>query len=106
VIVQAEVTWVVGVVLTIIGAYWALAKMLIGQSQAHIDTQFKAITQTLKAQDEGNRRIERDLMELKAELPRDYVRREDQNRRDGITQVSIDNLRLTIERFMLERTKP
>lgn len=105
-ILQVELSQVIGLGLTFVAAFWGLAKMLIVQSQRHIDAQFGVINNTLKTQDEGNRRIERDLMELKAELPRDYVRREDQNRRDGITQVSIDNLRLTIERFMLERSKP
>ena len=60
---------------------------------------------TLRAQDEGTRRIERELMDLKAELPRDYVRREDHNRVIGAVHLSIDNLRLTIERFMLDLRK-
>ena len=96
--VQLELTWIVGVLIINMGAFWGLAKLLLSQSQKHIDEQFKAIAATLKSQDDSARRIERELMELKAELPRDYVRREDHNRVIGAVHLSIDNLRLTVER--------
>lgn len=102
-ILKLELYHVLVLVFTIVGAFWGLAKMLVAQSQRHIDEQFKAIAQTLAQQDSSSRRIERELMELKAELPRDYVRREDHNRVVAAIQVSIDNLRLTIERALLER---
>lgn len=99
---QVDFAWMVGLLVTIVGAFWAMAKLLLAQSQRHIDAQFKAISETLSRQDEGTRRIERELMDLKAELPRDYVRREDHNRVVGSIQVAIDNLRLTFERAFLE----
>ena len=95
---QIEFTYVVSLLALIVGAFWGIAKMLLTQSKNHIDEQFKAITNTLKTQDDSSRRIERELLELKAELPRDYVRREDHNRVIGGLQVSLDNLRLTIDR--------
>lgn len=98
-----ELGHVITLVIAIIGAYWGVARMLVAQSQKHIDKQFSAIADTLATQDDSNRRIERELMELKAELPREYVRREDHNRVVASIQVSIDNLRLTIERALLER---
>lgn len=101
--VTLELYHVVTLVLAIIGAFWGLAKMLVAQSQRHIDLQFKTIGDKLTSQDDSSRRIERELMELKAELPRDYVRREDHNRVVAGIQVSIDNLRLTIERALLQR---
>lgn len=104
--VQLEMSWLIGLLLTVVGAFWGMAKMLLSQSQAHIDAQFEAISKTLQSQDEGTRRIERELMDMKVELPRDYVRREDHNRVIGSVQLSIDNLRLTIERFMLDARKP
>lgn len=102
---QLELTYLIGFVVTVIGAFWGMAKMLLSQSQAHIDKQFEAIASTLLKQDDVSRRIERELMDLKAELPRDYVRREDHNRVIGGVHLSLDNLRLTIERFMLDRGK-
>lgn len=103
--VQFEVQWLIGMLITVVGAFWAMAKMLLSQSQQHIDKQFAVISKTLQSQDDAARRIERDLMDLKVELPRDYVRREDHNRVIGSVHLSIDNLRLTIERFMLDARK-
>lgn len=102
--VTLELYHVLGLAMTIIGAFWGLAKMLVAQSQKHIDAQFKTITETLKGQDDSSRRLERELMDLRAELPREYVRRGDHDRVIASVHVSIDNLRLTIERFMLQRT--
>jgi len=101
--IEVEFTWVVGMLMAIAGLWWGMAKMMLAQSQRHIDAQFEAIAKTLKQQDEGARRIERELMELKAELPRDYVRREDHTRVIAGVQVSIDNLRLTVERAITLR---
>jgi hypothetical protein len=103
VLIQVDFTYVVSLFLGIAGAFWGLARMLLAQSQKHIDEKFKGIAETLRGQDDAWRRIERDVMDLRAELPRDYVRREDHNRVIGAIHVSIDNLRLTIERHLLER---
>lgn len=101
-----EFTTAVSVLSICIGAFWAIAKLLLTQSKNHIDEQFKTIVDTLRAQDDSSRRIERELLELKAELPRDYVRREDHNRVIGSLHVSLDNLRLTVERAVSKRGTP
>lgn len=103
--IQIEFSYVIGLLITIVGGFWAMAKLLVAQSQKHIDAQFKTIGDTLSKQDEGTRRIERELMDLKAELPRDYVRREDHNRVVGSIHLSIDNLRLTIERAIFDEKR-
>jgi hypothetical protein len=105
--IEVEFTWVVGLLITNLGAFWGLGKMMLSQSQRHIDEKFAAMAETLKQQDQGTRRLERELLELRAELPREYVRREDHNRVIGAIQVSIDNVSLKIDRAMLERgSKP
>lgn len=101
--VQIDLSVAVGLLVSIVGAFWALAKIMLAQNQRHIDDKFNGIAETLSKQDDGSRRIERELMDLKAELPRDYVRREDNNRVIGGLNASIDNLRLTIERALLMR---
>ncbi len=97
---QIDLWHAVGLLITIMGAFFGMAKALLAQSQKHIDSQFQAIAATLKAQDDTSRRVERELLELKAELPRDYVRREDHTRVIASVQLSIENLRLTVERAM------
>ena len=102
---QIDLMQALGLAATILGGYWFLAKLLVVQAQKHIDKQFEVITKTLAAQTSNTLHIERELMALKAELPREYVRREDNTRVIATVQVSIDNLRLTLERLMMERTK-
>ncbi len=101
--IEVEFTYVVTTLIALAGLWWGMAKMMLAQSQKHIDAQFEAIGRTLQNQDDGSRRIERELMELKAELPREYVRREDNTRVIAGVQVSIDNLRLTVERAITMR---
>lgn len=98
--VELEMYQALILLITITGAFWGMAKMLLSQSKDHIDEQFKVIALTLKGQTDDSRRLERELLELKAELPRDYVRRTDHDRVIASLQVSLDNLRLTIERVM------
>lgn len=104
--IEIEFSYVIATLMSVAGLWWGMAKMMLAQSQRHIDAQFESIAKTLKQQDEGARRIERELMELKAELPRDYVRREDNTRVIASLQVSIDNLRLTVERAITLRQAP
>lgn len=105
--VEVELSWAIGLLVTNLGAFWGLGKMMLAQSQRHIDEKFSAIAKTLEGQDQGTRRLERDLLELRAELPDKYVRREDHNRVIGAIQVSIDNVSLKIDRAMFERaSKP
>lgn len=86
----------------IIGAFWAIAKMLMAANQKAIDEKFIAVSQGLKAQDETNRRLERDLMELKAELPRDYVRREDYTQAIATIMTKIDHVAMRMEQAIRE----
>jgi hypothetical protein len=101
--IEVELTWAIGLMLTNLGAFWGLGKMMLAQSQKHIDEKFGLISKTLENQDQGTRRLERELLELRAELPDKYVRREDHNRVIGAIQVSIDNVSLKIDRAMHER---
>jgi chromosome segregation ATPase len=94
----------------VIAAFWALSRVLIAQFTRQLEAKFQAITDALSRQDTESRallaqvrQVERDLMELRAELPREYVRREDYLRGIGTVQVTIDNLRLTVERAMTSR---
>lgn len=97
---QVDLAQVIVVIVALVGAFWAMAKMLITQSTRHIDAQFQAISKQLENQQNSTLHVERELMALKVELPREYVRREDHTRAVGSIHVSIDNLRLTLERVI------
>ena len=102
--IEFDLWQMVGLALTISGAFWGLARMLINASSQSICEQFQSVAKLIEAQsrlikDQGDdvRRIERDLMGLKADLPREYVRREDYTAAISMVMVKIDSLALRME---------
>ena len=102
--IELELWHVTVILMTVVGAFWALAQMLIKASQDHIGEKFGAMTELIKGQSEmirgqgdDMRRIERDLMGLKAELPRDYVRREDYTQTIATIMTKIDHATLLMQ---------
>ncbi|MBN8488233.1 MAG: hypothetical protein J0M20_10995 [Burkholderiales bacterium] len=101
-------TWqVVSLLITLIGAFFALARMLLAATTRTIDDKFKALGEHLSKQDaaavrndESLRRLERDLMDMRAELPRDYVRREDYTQAIATIMTKIDAMALRFEQVL------
>jgi hypothetical protein len=90
------------------GAFWAMAKLLLTQSQKQIEHQFeqmngqfKAIQAHMQLQDDQSRRLEREVLELKAILPRDYVRREDYTQAIATIITKLDAMALRYENLIL-----
>jgi len=81
----------------IVGAFWAIGRVLAGQFQKSIDEKFKDIREGLSEQALSTRQLERDFMDFKATMPRDYVRREDFVQTIATIQVRIENMALRIE---------
>lgn len=89
---------------TVVGAFWAMAKMLIESSNCNVADKFAALTQLItgqsaliRTQGDEVRRIERDLLGLRAELPRDYVRREDYTTAIATITIKIDHATLLMQ---------
>lgn len=80
------VTLAGGAISTFVGAYWALVRMLLAQ----LDKRFGAIERATRA-------LEREHLELRAELPRDYLRREDAVRETAVVHAKLDSLAARIE---------
>ena len=119
---------IVTLIATVLGGVWAVGKVLIWQFNRSLKLQFDAVSQTLTKQnedfvemksrqteefvdikrrldkqEENDLHLEREMMALRAELPRDYVRREDFTRVIASFEVKVDNLRLTIERLLFRQ---
>lgn len=102
--VELELWHLLLMMMTVVGAFWALAQMLIKTSQQHLAERFDAVIKLIEGQSgmirgqgEDMRRIERDLMGLKAELPRDYVRREDYTAAIATIMTKIDHAVLQMQ---------
>jgi hypothetical protein len=68
----------------------------------HIDARFQAIAEHQKTEWAQWQQLDRKFMEFKAELPREYVRREDYIRGQSVVESKIDALALKIENILLK----
>lgn len=100
--IELELWHLIVLVTSVIGAFWGLAKMLMATNQKAIDEKFAVVAASLKSQDELSRRLERDLMDLRAEMPRDYVRREDYTQAIATIMTKIDHVALRVETVIRE----
>jgi len=107
---------------TFVGALWAVGKVLIKQVMArlderfqameaarieasrHWDNKFAALEQAASDNEQEWRRVERDVLTLKADLPLHYVRREDYVRNQTVIEAKIDGLAIRLENAFLKGT--
>jgi len=108
---------VLGTVAAIIGiimaGYWALASLIVRQFNKGLDDRFKAqekarieggrvYQERLVRVEEQHHELERSHMKLLADLPREYVRREDHIRFETVLNAKLDALHSEM-RLMAER---
>lgn len=108
---QIEWWHLVGLVVSLIGGYWVLLKLMVAQFCRGLDKRFDAIEKTRVESslvhkerfdriEDLQRAQERDLLSLKAELPDRYVRREDAIRSEMTLHAKFDGLAGRIDMFM------
>ena len=113
--ISIEFWQLVTLLLGFFGFLGAAGKMLLGQidqrletrfasmeearklSTLHWDERFSALLNQSKEDADAVRQLERDLMELRAELPERYLRREDYIRGQSIIEAKLDGLAMKIE---------
>jgi len=99
---------------------FTLGKLLIGQfdkrlnerftaqdkarevSQKHWDTKFAALESAAAAEAKEWSRIEKEILLMKADLPNQYVRRDDYIRNQSVIESKIDGLAVRIENAILK----
>lgn len=120
----ALVTFLVGLAVTIIGGIVGAARYSLVQFEQrqearhelaerarierakHWDERFSALERAAHEESGQWRRVERDLMDLRAELPLHYVRREDYIRGQSVIEAKLDGLALRLENQALKGGKP
>lgn len=119
-IVQLELWHLISLLLAFFGFVAGSWKVLFGQidkrldskfegmersrteSQAHWDNRFSELAAQNQREADGWKQLERDFLGWKAELPIQYVRREDYVRNQTIIEAKLDQLRLAIENMYLK----
>ncbi len=112
---EVEFTWLAGLLVTFLGAMAGLGKLMLSQMQKHLDTRFKAQeearasnhSQTQHRLDRLERaaqdwsEIERNWLKWQAEMPLQYVRREDYIRGQSVIESKLDALASKLETAQL-----
>ncbi|MDD4930505.1 MAG: hypothetical protein PHP85_14710 [Gallionella sp.] len=86
--ISVEFTWLVGLFFAFLGVLWAFGKILVNQFEKHLELRFdaqdKAQTaaathweQRFYSVEDMTRRAAQDIVNLKIDLPKVYVQRED-----------------------------
>lgn len=65
------------ILIALVGAFWALVKVIIAQYEKSLDARFIALSGSIAKGQEITVQLERDFLEFKAEIPRIYLRRDD-----------------------------
>ncbi len=103
------------IIVSIVGGYWALGKLVLAQFDKRLDERFAAIDRTREEgrklgeqrsarYDERQRELEHSFLKLMADLPTNYVRREDHIRFETVIYARLDALNSKFDLF-LERLK-
>lgn len=110
------ITFSVGLAISFFTAVWGFGKLLMAQFSKQLDERFAAQEAARKtAQEHWDRqfaaieksknqweRVERDFLSWKADLPLQYVRREDYIRNQTVIEAKLDAVALKIENIQLK----
>lgn len=117
--IELELWHLMSLLMAFFAACSAAGKMLLTQTQKHLDARFTAqelgrasnhdqLSKRLEAMESTNRndgnqwlRLERELLNLRADLPLHYVRREDYIRGQSVIEAKLDALSSKLENAQL-----
>lgn len=97
-----HIWWLVCVALAFLGAAAKLGGWLVKRVTESIDKRFATLANSLERDAAAWRTVERDLMNLRAELPERYVRREDYIRGQTVVESKLDALAARLELIQLK----
>lgn len=94
----------------LVGGFWAVVKVALGQFEKRLNERFATQEKARVSAkedwdrrfgdlDRGQRGLERDFLSFKAELPVNYVRREDAIRENTIVNAKLDALALRMDAY-------
>ena len=87
-----SITVLLGIIVTWSGVFLWAVKGMLAQNQNHADERFEVLGKALTAQEDKWQATDRALLHFKAELPREYVRREDWIRFGATIDTKLDRL--------------
>lgn len=113
---QIDFWQLLGFLVSFLGVLWAVVKAGLSQAQRAHDVTMDRLFSRLEGLEEASReeasadaanwqRVEREILQLKAELPLNYVRREDYVQSTATIMAKLDAISLRFENVLLQRGK-
>lgn len=99
--IQVEFWQLVGLLLSFLGFVFGAGKLLLNQIDRRLDARFQAVENAASAVQQ----LERDFLKWRADLPVEYVRREDYVRNQTVIEAKLDALAVRIDNFKLREVK-
>jgi len=110
--IELTLTHLITLGVAFIGALWTLVTIIMAQNDRRMSEKFTTLTTAvttvgadLRKEAEVTLQLKMDFMKFQAELPRDYVRRDDFIRSIGTIEARIDNFALRMERALNTRAE-
>lgn len=102
-IIELNTSNLIFIVVALLTAFWGLMKLIALQYKRDLDVRFVNLSETIKANQDLAVQLEKDLMILQGEIPRNYLRRDDfmremQTMRDS-TQRQFDPILSSLRRI-------
>jgi hypothetical protein len=98
-----ELITAIGTGLTVLSSVaLTILKVLLKSLEARLESRFKTLEDSSNKQSEEWQRVERELMKMQADLPLNYVRREDYIRNQSVIEAKLDGLAIRIENALLK----
>lgn len=107
---QVDFWQLLGLFFAGVGAFWGVLKAAAAQAMARQEAAHAQLVGRLDAIEQASRaeaghwqRVERDILQLKAELPLNYVRRDDYVQAMATIMAKLDSINLRFENIILQR---
>lgn len=122
--VRIELWHLILLLLAFFGAVWAFAQVFFNQVERRLDerfagqeasraeaatrwdAKFRELVEGQRTERDNWQRLERELMQMRAEMPVQYVRREDYVRNQSVIEAKLDALYAKIELMLVQGGKP
>lgn len=95
---QIDFWEVISMALSFLGVLVAAGKMLLAQIEKRLNERFEMLEAARKESESGWSRLEREFLEFRADMPLNYVRREDYIRGQTVIEAKLDALYSEIKR--------
>lgn len=91
------------ILIALVGAFWALVKIIVAQYERSLDARFKTLSETIDKGQEIAMELEREFLKFKSDIPHIYLRQDDYRRESQAFQEAlqreIKTMRVSVTRI-------